>query len=119
MAFTGTATIKQISDSIVRVTGLSLAGSASGTIALHGETGTTPDVVLPVGFLPTVYTYGPSSVTLIDSIKVELIPTGSVTSPIALDTNKTGTASTDFRVTIHNTSGTASPAFELYVSFHE
>ncbi len=35
MAFTGSATIKQISDGIVRITGLSLGASASGILGLH------------------------------------------------------------------------------------
>ena len=47
MAFTGTATIVLVSDSIVRVTGLTLGVSAEGTIGLFGATGTTPNVRLP------------------------------------------------------------------------
>lgn len=121
MAFTGTAVVKQVSDSIVRITGLSLAGSASGTIGLHGATGGAPDVTLPASFNPTVYTYGnPGSlVTLQDSIKMEFLPVNTVASFVAIDTTKTGTASTDFRITLHNSSGSAGPELEMYVSYHE
>jgi len=119
MAFTGTAVVKQVSDSIVRITGLSLAGSASGTIGLHGATGGAPDVTLPAGFLPTPYGYGPAEVTLQDSIKLECFPVNTVASFIATDTVKSGTTPADFRITLHNSSGSASPEFEMYVSYHQ
>lgn len=38
MAFTGTPTITQVSDNLVRITGLSLASGESGAIGLHGGT---------------------------------------------------------------------------------
>jgi hypothetical protein len=120
MAFTGTPVVKQISDRIVRITGLSLAGSASGTIGLNGATGTPPDVRLPVGFLPAPYAYdGGGLVTLADSVKLEYTPTNLVASFVAVDTTKSGTTTADFRITLHNSSGSASPDVEMYVSFHE
>lgn len=119
MAFTGTATIKQISDRIVRITGLSLAGSASGTIGLHGATGSAPDVKLPAAFQPSTYAYGGAEVTLADAVEFEYLPTNTVASFIAFDVNKTGTTAADFRVTVHNSSGSATPNLEMYVKFHE
>jgi isopropylmalate/homocitrate/citramalate synthase len=118
MAFTGTATIKQISDRIVRITGLSLAGSASGTIGLHGATGTPPDVTLPITFQPSVYTYGNpgSEVPLADSVQIVTQNTGSG----SIDVSKTGTTAADFRISLHNTSGSATAnSLEMYISFHD
>jgi len=46
MAFTGAATVEQISDSVVRISGtLSLAGAASGTIGFADKT-VAPEVSL-------------------------------------------------------------------------
>lgn len=122
MAFTGTATIKQVSDSIVRITGLSLgAGPVSGTIGLHTETGGAPDVVLPVGFQPLTYQYGnvPGLVSLQDSITVDVYAAGAVTNALQVSVVKTGTTPADFRATVTNSSGSASPALEMYVKFHQ
>ena len=47
MPFTGAAVFQKVSDGLVRVTGLSLAASAAGTISLFGEGG---DVELPDSF---------------------------------------------------------------------
>jgi hypothetical protein len=38
---------------------------------------------------------------------------------VAVDTTKSGTTAADFRITMHNSSGSASPDVEMYVSFHE
>ena len=120
MAFTGTAVVTQISDRMLRITGLSLAGSASGTIGLHGATGSAPDVTLPVAFQPQAYRYGDTEVALADAVKIEWLPNSSpVASFLAVDTTKSGTTAADFRITLHNSSGSASPAFEMYVSFHD
>lgn len=119
MAFTGTAVVKQISDRIVRITGLSLAGSASGTIGLHGETGSAPDVTLPVGFQPEIYAYAGSEVAFADSIQMTFAATATLASPLQLETTKSGTTVEDFRITLHNTSGTATSGLEMYVKFHD
>jgi hypothetical protein len=120
MAFTGSPVIKQVSDSIVRITGLSLAGSASGTIGLHTQTGTPPDVILPVAFQPHVYAYGNpgSDVTLADSIQLSVDATATLAVPNQFETTKSGTTVADFRITLHNTSGTATSGLEMYVKFH-
>src|SRR5262249_35593244 len=103
MAFTGTAVPKQISDSIVRVTGLSLGGGpVSGTIGLHEQTGVAPDVILPIGFQPRTYLYAnvPGLVSLQDSIKVDVIPAGPVVNSLQVDVVKSGTTPADFRITV-------------------
>ncbi len=120
MAFTGTAAIKQISDGIVRVTGLSLGAGASGTIGLSGATGSAPEVKLPAAFSPESYSYGNLTVTLADMLLAETIPAavGTATA-IPISIVKTGTTELDFRFTLTNTSGTASPLLEIIIRNHE
>lgn len=121
MAFTGTATIKQVSDREVRITGLSLAAGAAGTIGLTGKT-VAADVTLPEGFQPKAYT-GPDGTTvgLSDSIDVTNQPAavGTATA-IPVATVKTGTDATDWVATLTNThASTATPDLEIYVKFHD
>lgn len=119
MAFTGTATITQISDSIVRITGLSLAAGASGTIGLFPATGTAPGAKTPQAFQPAVYEYGATSVALSDSIDVTTKPAATgVATAIPISVVKSGTTTADWRATLTNTSATDSPALEIYVRFH-
>lgn len=123
MAFTGVATVQMISTSIARITGVSLAGAASGTIALHTHAA-GPDVLLPALFQPNEYT-GPdgTKVDLIQSIDVSVknAATGIATPvPIAVVKTETVNDTTTWLATITNlTVGTASPNLEIYVKFHE
>ncbi len=119
MAFTGSATVKAVSDRIVRITGLSLAGSASGTIGLSGATGSAPDVKLPGTFQPSPYNYDGSVVSLQDAVSLSWVPDASIASPLQVFAAKTGTGQTDFRITVSNVSGTATPELEFYVKFHD
>lgn len=117
MAFTGTAVQTLVSGNIVRITGLSLAGGASGTIGLAVATGTAPNVSLPAGFQPAPY----GNVTLQDAISVELVRAVAGTTEFLIPSvAKTGTDPATFRITIANSSaGSTTPTFELYVKFHE
>lgn len=119
MAFTGTPTVHQISDREVRITGVSLASAAAGTIALFGHAA-GPDVVLPAAFQPSPYEYNGATVSLQDSI--ELIPVNAaigVATAIPLAVVKTGTTPADFLITVTNTHGSlATPNQELRVKFH-
>lgn len=119
MAFTGTATIKQISDQIVRITGLSLAAGDSGTIGLAGHTGSVPDVVLPDAFNPTPYGYGSATVSLQDCIDVTAQPAELLGSAVPIAVIKTGSTAADFRVTLGNDFEGASPEVEIYVKYHD
>jgi len=119
MAFTGTATILQISDRLVRITGLSLAAGASGTIALTGHSGATPDVVLPATFNPQNYTYGANTVHLADAVQVTANPAAVVADFEQVGVAKTGTTDADFRATLSNGFTIATPALEIYVRYHE
>lgn len=122
MAFTGSATVKQVSDRKFRITGLSLAGAAAGTISLLGGTG---DVKLPD--LPNwgPYKSAGSTVALADAIECHAVPaaSGAVAavgsqSPAIV---KTGTTEADFLITVTNLNGAgvASGALEFFVTFHD
>ena len=123
MAFTGTPALQIFSDRKVRLTGVSLAGAASGTIALSGG---TANILLPAGFKPFEYTYGATGVdggavvTLAESIEVSLVDAAvGVVTRVPIAVVKTGTNPTDFLITLTNTtSGTASPLQEIYIEFH-
>ena len=121
MAFTGTAVISQVSDRKIRITGLSLAAGASGTIALHSYTGSpTPGVTLPVGFQPDTYTNSEGAqIQLQDSISIQVNLAATVATAVPMFNTKIGTDPTDFLMTVGNGSGgTASPALEIIVEFH-
>lgn len=119
MAFTGTATVLLVSDSLVRITGLSLAGAASGTIGLDEKT-TPAEVSLPAAFKPRTYVDGIAvAVTLQDSIQVMANVVTSVTTLVPVKIVKTGTTPLDFVITLTNTTvGTTSAELELYIRFH-
>lgn len=121
MAFTGTAVVTQISDQMVRITGLSLVAGAAGTIGLPGATGSTPGVTLPAGFKAEHYTYGANAVAFQDAIEVsaQAAATGVATAiPVAIV--KSGTTQADFRATLTNTHATlATPNLEIMVRYHE
>lgn len=120
MAFTGTPTIKQISDSEVRITGLSLIAGATGTIGLAGATGSAPDVEIPESFKTEHYTYGGQPVTFQDAIEAIAIPAATgVATAIPVSIVKTGTTVGDFRISFTNTQGSlATPDLEIYVRYH-
>ena len=121
MAFTGTATVKQISDRLVRITGLSLTAGAAGTIGLNGATGTAPGVELPATFKTEHYAFLGSNVPFQDSIEVTAAPAAvGVATAVPIAIVKTGTSIADFRATITNTHATlATPNLEIMARFHE
>lgn len=106
MAFTGTATVKRVSERMVRITGLSLAASAAGTISLFEGSGS---VKCPDDFNPEKY----SNVTLQDSVALRHLPCVPITVA------KAGTTQQDFLLTMTNQSGSVSTgALEIYIEFH-
>jgi|SRR5262245_11223323 len=118
MAFIGTATVVQVSDSIVRITGLSLAAGASGIIGLADHTGAAVDVALPDSFNPRPYEYGGSVVGLSDIIHVTAEPaaTGSSFQPASVA--KSGSTTASWRATLSNGFGSGTPTLEIYVKIH-
>lgn len=120
MAFGGSATVVVVSDDMVRITGLTLAGGASGTIGLAQSTG-SPGVLLPGEFMPGAGAYsGPAgAVALQDAVEVDVrVGATGVATPTPFAIVKTGTTLLDFLITITNVSGTLSAATEIYVKFH-
>lgn len=118
MAFTGTAAIHQITDRMVRVTGLSLGASATGTIGLNGNTG-TPGVRLPAAFQPAPYTYAGATVSLQDSVRCEVVPAVGATQTFPIGVVKSGTTDADFLMTLANTGASVSGNLEFYITFHD
>ena len=120
MAFTGTPVVQQVADNLVRITGVSLAGIASGTIGLATKT-TPAEVSLPEGFQPGQYSRGDDLVTLQDLVQVSIEYAGAVDNPVALSVVKTGTSPADFQIAITNTelaASLASPTLEIYIRGH-
>lgn len=120
MAFTGTPVVTQVTDSIVRITGVSLAAGASGVIALSGQSGSpTPDIVLPPAFKTEGMTFLGQPVGLQDmlDITVQLASDVNEAKPIAI--TKTGTTAANFRGTIKNNAGSVSGSLEIYIKNHE
>lgn len=111
MAFDGSAVVKLVADDLVRITGVSLDAQASGTIGLHGATGTPPDIRLPAGFQPSPYdavvgaipNVRPDPVELADQLEVTLNVQTDVDQAVPIKTVKTGTTTADFRITLTNT----------------
>lgn len=122
MAFTGTAVVTQVSDSICRITGLSLAAGAAGVIGLSDASGSpTPGVLLPAAFQPKHYAYAGDDVPLVSSIEVTTKPDGTtVATAIPVAVVKSGTSTAGFRATLTNTHATlATPDLEIMIKFHE
>lgn len=117
MAFTGVAVIKMVSDRLVRITGLSIANGANGTIGLHEKT-VAPDERLPAAFQPRRYEDSSSPVALQDSIKVWFAYTdpGAVVMPVGVV--KAGTTPEDFVATLSNAGAADSGELEIWVEFH-
>jgi hypothetical protein len=113
MAFTGVAVVTKVSDSVFLVTGLSLAGDASGTIGFSDKT-VAPEVEL------TAPDWQPrSGLTLSQLIEVRQTIVTDVTAAVPISVVKTGTSHEDFVITMHNDSAaTVSPALAIWIEFH-
>lgn len=114
MAFTGTPTLKKITDKLFRITGVSLAGDASGTIKFDDAT-VAGEVELSAPNWDAYKVEG-ISVSLQDAVKVDVGITTDVTTPVPVSVVKSGTTHLDFAITLHNdTAATASGDLEIYV----
>ncbi len=127
MAFTGVATVKRISDRMWRITGVSLAADASGTIGLIAPVGPDPDIILggDATACPTWQPYRSNGlggiVSLQDSIQVDINVVTDVGAAVPLSVVKSGTTTEDFLITIHNDNaalGQDSGGLEIYVEYH-
>lgn len=112
MAFTGVATVKQVSDRMFRVTGVSLAFGASGTISFSEGAG---DVVFEA---PAWQPY--ESVALEDAIEVSVNTSTDVGAAVPIVVEKAGTTHADFLITLTNALDeiTNSGSLEIYLELH-
>ena len=123
MAFTGSAVIKKVSDRKFRITGLSLAGAAAGTISLAEGAGAVL-IDAPKEVWGPYVSSGEQGggVTLQDAIECHVIPAdAAATAAVGSQTPaivKTGTDAADFLVTLTNRGVVASGALEIVVQFH-
>ena len=118
MAFTGVATVKLVADNIVRITGLSLAGGASGTISYSPGTG---QVKLPANVEAGKYvTSDGATCNVADSTDVSAkCSDAAAPSSVAVSVVKTGTTTSDFLATLQNqNSASSTGGLEIYVKFH-
>jgi len=114
VAFTGTPTVTLITESLVRITGLSLLKIETGTI---GVVGSVAEVILPATFKPTRYELSGVVVSLADAIQVYwtfVDHAGGNPSP-PMHAQK---QSSPFMVTISNDDQVnTSPEMDIYVRY--
>ncbi len=112
MAFTGTPVVTKITDGLFRITGVSLAASAAGTIGFapgSSEAEITAPEWAPQG-----------DVTLQDAVSLLINPVGAgASTAVPCRVVKTGTTQANFVATITNNDGAAATAnLEIYVRFN-
>lgn len=114
MAFTGVAVVQTVTNRAIRITGLSLAGDASGTIGFADK---TVAAEVSMGLLPDWQPYeNDGLVSLQDRIKVDMNVVTDVTAAVPISVVKAGTTHLDFSITLHNDSAaTASAELEIYI----
>lgn len=113
MAFTGTPTVTKISDNLFRITGVSLAGDASGTIGLSQDATPSEVALVAPGWGPR----GDLDLTELVEIRISLAT--DVTSAVPISIAKAGGTPQTFQATLHNDSAaTASAELEIWVEYH-
>lgn len=119
MPFVGTPIVKQISDSIVRISGVSMAAGTLATIGLHGIQGGAPDITLPASFQPRAYSYQGHDCDIPDVVEctVALVSLAGDDAPFGV--GKTGTLVSNFRIELASPAASDSPGIEIYVKFHD
>lgn len=121
MAFTGTPVIEKISDKMFRITGVSLAGDASGTIGFSDKSVAAEVSLVAPTWQPYRIPGGQGGVVSLQAaVKCIQNPVTDVTTPVPISIVKSGTTHADFVITLHNdTAATAGPGMEIYVQFHD
>lgn len=118
MAFTGVAVVTKVSDKKFRITGLSLAGDASGTIGFSDKD-VAPEVELVAPEWQPYKNAENDLVSLQAAIECRTQPVTDVTAAVPISCVKTGTDHGDFVITLHNDSAaTLSAELEIFVEFH-
>lgn len=120
MPFVGTPVVKQISDRIVRITGISMDADTVASIGLHGVQGSPPDIILPESFRAAPYHYQGHDVDIADMVEctVALISLGvAADAPVAV--GKTGFGISSFRIELASPFAAATPGLEIYIKIHD
>ena len=123
MAFTGTPTVKKISDNCWRIGGVSLAALATGTIGFSDKTIAAEASIVAPDWQPYEIVQDgtmrdatgtfwvrrsngqradPFAISLAEMVQVTVRATADVTSLIPISVVKTGTTHADFQIAIHN-----------------
>lgn len=108
MAFTGTSTIIQISDTCFRITGLSLANGATGKITFSGNPKPNPEIVIPSPNWDA-YVFQGVEVNLADQVRCTVVP--SLNAPISIAKN--GLDLANFQILV--SAGAATGALDIYI----
>lgn len=112
MAFTGTPVVQKVTDRCWRITGVSLAPAAGGTVQFSDA----PILSGPAIVAPDWQAYevdGP--VSLQDMVDVDVNAAATLAAPLQCKIVKSGTTHADFLVTITNDGAGATPNLEIYV----
>jgi hypothetical protein len=122
MAFIGTPVVTQITDSVVRITGVSLANDTSGTIGLFGCLA-SPDIILPESFHVEPYNYLGTDIGVAPAVIVEVNLVSQLGHPGPIAVGKTGTTVQNFQISLAaGTLGDSEddpPGLEIYIRYHQ
>ena len=110
MAFTGSPTFYEVSDRVIRVTGLSLAAGATGVIGLFGG---AAEISLPDGFKPTPY----RDIDLAESVEVSFNSDANPAAAVFPSVSIRKQAS-PFQASFVNGGGAPSGSIEIWMRFH-
>lgn len=117
MAFTGTATVKSLGKHVARITGLSLASGAGGTVGLPGDSGA--DVQLPTGFPAEVDASAAlAGLTMSDLVQAYYVNDGESGGNESRHVHVVKDDGPPFRITYSNDHGSqATSALEIWVQY--
>lgn len=112
MAFTGVPVVQKVTDRCWRITGVSLAPSASGTIQFSDA----PILSGPAIVAPDWQPYSEDGlVSLQDMVKIDVNDAGAAAVASALSVVKAGSTHADFVATLANNGAAPTPTLEIYV----
>ena len=109
MAFTGSAVFAEVSDRVVKITGLALGNAASGVLGLYGDG--TAEVQLPDGFQPEPY----RDIDLAEAVEVSFVPVTALAAAPAIQVVK---SLAPFQITLTNGNATPTGNLEIWLRFH-
>src|SRR6185295_13308639 len=101
MAFTGTPVIKKVSDRLFRITGVSLAGDATGTIGFSDKSSAAEVSLVAPTWEPYKNSEG-EAVSLQDAGWVTINPVTDVTAAVPISVVKTCTGHLHCQIAVHN-----------------